>query len=94
MSGAFEVEACHGTCTFVRVQVYVHDVIYVCVCVCVCMCLYVLMTQRMRKCVCSDPRAGCKFLLIKIVPPAHPSVKRVPGLVLGSKVHWLCLADH
>ena len=21
----------------------------------------------------------------------HPSVKRVPGLVLGSKVHWLCL---
>ena len=26
--------------------------------------------------------------------PAHPSVKRVPGLVLGSKVHWLCLIDH
>ena len=26
-----------------------------------------------------------KFLSIKIVPPAHPSVKRVPGLVLGAK---------
>ena len=34
----------------------------------------------------------CVFLSIKIVPPA-PSVKRVPGLVLGSKVHWLCLTD-
>ena len=31
-------------------------------------------------CVCSDPRAGEKFLFIKIVPPAHPSVKRVPGI--------------
>ena len=34
-------------------------------------------------CVCSDPRAGEKFLSIKIVPPAYPSVKRVHGLVLG-----------
>ena len=41
----------------------------------------------------SDPRAGGKLLSIKIVPPAHPSVKRVPGLVLGSKVHWLYLMD-
>ena len=41
----------------------------------------------------SDPRAGGKFLFEK-VPPAHPSVKRVPGLVLGSKAHWLCLIIH
>ena len=27
-------------------------------------------------------------------PSAHPSVKRVPGLVLGSKAHWLCLIIH
>ena len=27
------------------------------------------------------------------VPPAHPSVKLVPGLVLESKVHWLRFAD-
>ena len=30
----------------------------------------------------SDPRAGGKFLSRKIVPPAHPPVKRLPGLVL------------
>ena len=37
-----------------------------------------LITQKMRS-VCSDSRAGGKFLFIKIIPPAHPSV------VLGSK---------
>ena len=41
----------------------------------------------------SDPRVGGKFLFEK-VPPAYPSVKRAPGLVLGSKVHWLCLIIH
>ena len=30
-------------------------------------------------------------ILFEKAPPAHPSVKRVPGLVLGSKAHWLCL---
>ena len=36
------------------------------------------------------PGQECNF---KIVPPAHPSVKQLPGLVLGSKVYWLCLMD-
>ena len=37
----------------------------------------------------SNPRTG--GTTFKTIPPAHPSVKRVPGLVLGSKAHWLCL---
>ena len=41
----------------------------------------------------SDPREGGKFLFEK-VPPAHPSVKQVPGLVLGSKVHWPSLTNY
>ena len=79
--------------TFVHVQVYVHDVTGVCVRV------YVLIIQRMRKCVCSDPKGRIEISVDQNTcstssPPAHPSVKRVPGLALGSKVHWLCLTDH
>ena len=41
-------------------------------CVCVCVCVL-------------RSRAGGKFLLIKIVPPAHPSVKPVPWSCTGEQ---------
>ena len=43
--------------------------------------------------VCVSMCAYVYFCPSKKVPPAHPFVKRVPGLVLGSKVHWLCLTN-
>ena len=54
------------------------------------------MTRRTLEDTGSNPRAGGKKNNKKYLkyssPPAHPSVKRVPGLVLwGSKAHRLCL---
>ena len=75
--------------------------LYMCVCVreCVCMCVSVCVRVWSVESWAhnpvdtgSDPRVGGKFLSIKIVPRAVAH-QRVPGLVLGSKVHWLCLAD-
>ena len=37
-------------------------------------------------------RGNCQKVFLS--PPAHPSVKQVPGLVLGSKAYWLCLNSH
>ena len=63
--------------------------VYVCVCVCVCVCVGALV-QLVESWVYNpedtglNPRAGGNNITST---PAHPSVKWLPGLVLGSKVH-------
>ena len=58
-----------------------HNLLHKCVCVCVCMCA----------CVCVDSQdTGSNPMQSRrkqtsTSTPAHPSVKRVPGLVLGAK---------
>ena len=59
-------------------------------CVCVCVCPGGL-TGLIRTLVQIPGQEGNFFTKSTSSPPAHPSVKRVPGLVLGSKAHWLCL---
>ena len=94
-------------CVFACVCVCVLDhSVFVCACLCLCLCLCLcvcvcvvgaLVVQLVESWVYnsedtgSHPRAGGKKHHKYSSPPAHPSVKWVPGLVLGSKVHWLCL---
>ena len=84
---------------------FVPGTVQQCVCVCACVRVRVCACVRVGALVVqlveswdynpedtgSNPRAGGKNITST---PAHPSVKWVPGLVLGSKVHWLCLIDH
>ena len=70
-----------------------------CVCVCVFVCVGALVVQLVESWVYdpedtgSNPRAGGKRTTKNITrkhhkyssPPAHPSIKRVPGLVLGEQ---------
>ena len=71
----------------------------VCVCVCVCVCVLSIVLLSVYVCVCvhtagevwvhnpedtsSNPRAGGKKTSKST--PAHPSIKWIPGLVLGVK---------
>ena len=94
------VRVCVCVCVCVYVCVCVHVCVYVCVRVCMCVCVYVCVCLCVCACVrvCVESWAhnpedeevcvqipGQEISVRKVLQPTHP-VKRVPGLVLGSKV--------
>ena len=72
---------------------YVRERRSVCVCVCTCVCVwYKAPLVNNERTPVQIPGQEGNFCTKKTSSPsAHPSVKRVPGLVLGSKAYWLCL---